>query len=166
MSSENSVMTKDTPWSNVALMLVYFRVRQPWLTLTCSTIGCISIQPCQVYIFDYSNFTLSIMSSNSSKWLLDFAYNNHMALNPIVIAMHTPTIHPTIYIASGPLMIVSQVGSISAPNLSISSVYHILDTIKALTIAASNVVYTINRCPTPILQYQIPYELLHDTTPN
>ena len=105
-------------------------------------------------------------SGKSFEWLLDFAYGNHMALNPILTAAYTPTIHSTIYTANGPLMIVSQVGSISAPNLSISSVYHILDTIKALTIAASNVVYTINRCPTPILQYQIPYELLHDTTPN
>ena len=74
-----------------------------------------------------SNFALSMTSSKSFEWLLDFAYGNHMAPNPILTAAYTPTIHSTIYTASGSLTIVSQVGSISAPNLSISSVYQILN---------------------------------------
>ena len=68
-----------------------------------------------------------MMSGNSSEWFLDSAYGNHMALNPILKAAHTPTIHPTIYTASGSLTIVSQVASIFAPNLSVSSVYQILN---------------------------------------
>ena len=36
-------------------LLVYFRIWQPWLPPSYSTTGCISIQPCQVYIFNYSN---------------------------------------------------------------------------------------------------------------
>ena len=74
-----------------------------------------------------SNFALSMTSGNSSELLLDSAYGNHMALNPILTAAYTPTIHHTIYTASGSLTIVSQVGSISALNLSVSSVYQILN---------------------------------------
>ena len=67
------------------------------------------------------------MSGNSSEWLLDSAYGNHMAPNPVLTAAYTPTIHPTSYTASGFLTIVSQVGSISTPNLSVSSVYQVLN---------------------------------------
>ena len=54
---------------------------------------------------------------------------------------------------------------------------HILDTVRALTNAASTpvsfwgeaaltVVYTINRCPSPIVQNTTPYEQLFGTAPN
>jgi transposase InsO family protein len=54
---------------------------------------------------------------------------------------------------------------------------HILDTVRALTNAASTpasfwgeaaltAVYTINRCPSPVIQNTTPYERLFGTTPN
>ena len=54
---------------------------------------------------------------------------------------------------------------------------HILDTVRALTNAASTLasfwgeaalttVYTINRCPSPIIQNTTPYEWLFGTAPN
>ena len=54
---------------------------------------------------------------------------------------------------------------------------HILDTVRALTNATSTpvsfwgetalaAVYTINRCPSPVVQNTIPYEQLFSTAPN
>ena len=54
---------------------------------------------------------------------------------------------------------------------------HILDVVRATTIAAStpsqfwgeaalNSVYTINRCPSPIVQIQTPYDLLFSSSPS
>ena len=58
-----------------------------------------------------------------------------------------------------------------------SKLHHILDVVRAITIAASTpsqfcgepaltTIYTINRCPSPIVQNQTPYDLLFSSSPS
>ena len=72
-----------------------------------------------------SNTALSIISSTSPTWLLDFACCNHMTSSPNVVSSHTSTSLPTIYTANGSPIHVSHLGNVSTPALSISNVYQI-----------------------------------------
>ena len=72
-----------------------------------------------------SNTALSIISSTSLTWLLDFSYCNHMTSSPNVVSSHTSTSLPTIYTANGSPIHVSHLGNVSTPALSISNVYQI-----------------------------------------
>ena len=71
------------------------------------------------YLFCWTNF---LVTSNLSH----FNGISHVCAHRLFLNNYT---------ANGSLMIVSQVGSISTPNLSVSSVYDILDTMRALTTA-------------------------------
>ena len=69
-----------------------------------------------------SNPALSV-TPGSSKWFLDSVCCNHMTDNPYLTSAHTPPVLPTITTADGSAMIVSHVGSIFTPNLSVSDVF-------------------------------------------
>ena len=71
------------------------------------------------YLFCWTNF---LVTSNLSH----FNGISHVCAHRLFLNNYT---------ANGSLMIVSQLGSISAPNLFVSSVYDILDTMRALTTA-------------------------------
>ena len=72
-----------------------------------------------------SNTALSTISSTFPTWLLDSAYCNHMTSSPVVVSSHTSTSLPTIYTTNGSPMIVSHLGNVSTPTLSVSNVYQI-----------------------------------------
>ena len=70
-----------------------------------------------------SNLVLSVTPSISSEWFLDSACCNHVMDNPHLISAYTPLVLPTITTVNGSAMTVSNVGSISTPNLSISNIF-------------------------------------------
>ena len=77
----------------------------------------------QVLSSNASNTALSVTPGISSEWFLDSACCNHMMDNPHLTSAHTPPVLPTITTADGSAMIVSHVGSISTPNLSVFDVF-------------------------------------------
>jgi hypothetical protein len=70
-----------------------------------------------------SNPTLSVTPGISSEWFLDSICCNHMTDNPHLKSAYTPPFLPTITTVDGSAMIVSHVGSIYIPNLSVSDVF-------------------------------------------
>uniref|UniRef100_A0A2N9HLL6 Uncharacterized protein n=1 Tax=Fagus sylvatica TaxID=28930 RepID=A0A2N9HLL6_FAGSY len=151
-----------------------------------------------------SNPTFSVTPSISSEWFLDSVCCNHMMDNPHLISVYTPPVLPTITIADGSAITDSRTGqivrtarkvgrlfeltslhfpfssvsaSVIAASASIELWHSRLNTVRALTNAASTLVsfwgeaalttvYTINRCPSPVVHNTTPYERLFGTAPN
>jgi hypothetical protein len=74
-----------------------------------------------------SNPALSMVPGISFEWFLDSACCNHMTDNLHLTSAYTHLVLPTITIADGSAMIVSHIGFISTPNLSVSNFFVFLN---------------------------------------
>uniref|UniRef100_A0A2N9GFN4 Integrase catalytic domain-containing protein n=1 Tax=Fagus sylvatica TaxID=28930 RepID=A0A2N9GFN4_FAGSY len=116
-----------------------------------------------------ATFDLIIQILSILKLLRYFALTMHENIDKLIFLLFLNTMEP--------FFILRVLGTSQQNGRAERKLRHILDTVRALTNAASTpvslwgeaaltAVYTINRCPSPVVQNTTPYEQLFGTAPN